>query len=472
MRDFQSPKSPANLILSTGIVIFDTMQEATNDKLERRLGLFQSTVINMIDMVGIGPFVVLPLVISYIGGPGFLAAWIAGALLSFIDAMIWSELGSAYPKAGGSFNFLREAYGKEKWGKLMSFLYVWQTLIQAPLVIASGSIGFAQYAGYLIPLDDITRRIVSGSVVILLTIILYRKIDTIGRIGTLLWVGVILTIGWLIWGGFTHGNMQQPVQELFAIRDFSFLLTAGFGSAMVKTIYSYLGYYNVCHLGSEIKNPAKNIPRSMFLSVAGIAVLYLLMNISVTSVIPWSEAMNSEFIVSTFVEKIYGTTAANWATVMILWIAFASLFAVMLGYSRVPYAAALEGEFFPAFGKLHPTRHFPHIAVLGLGITAFIFSLLFKLADVITAILAMRIIVQFIGQAAGVVLLRRRRAQEGHEIKTWKMPLYPLPVVLAILIWSWVFFSTGIKFMLSGVVVILLGLLVYYIRKKRPTISG
>lgn len=241
---------------------------------------------------------------------------------------------------------------------------------------------------------------------------------------------------------------------------------------MVKTIYSYLGYYNVCHLGSEIKNPAKNIPRSMFLSVAGIAVLYLLMNISVTSVIPWSEAMNSEFIVSTFVEKIYGTTAANWATVMILWIAFASLFAVMLGYSRVPYAAALEGEFFPAFGKLHPTRHFPHIAVLGLGITAFIFSLLFKLADVITAILAMRIIVQFIGQAAGVVLLRRRRAQEGHEIKTWKMPLYPLPVVLAILIWSWVFFSTGIKFMLSGVVVILLGLLVYYIRKKRPTISG
>ncbi len=472
MADFQSPAELLSSNLSTGIVIFEAMQETNNDKLERRLGLFQSTVINMIDMVGIGPFVVLPLVISYIGGPGFLAAWLAGALLSFIDAMIWSELGSAYPKAGGSFNFLREAYGKEKWGKLMSFLYVWQTLIQAPLVIASGSIGFAQYAGYLVPLDDITRRIVSGSVVILLTIILYRKIDTIGKIGTLLWVGVILTIGWLIWGGFTHGNMLQPVNDLINLNDFSFLLTAGFGSAMVKTIYSYLGYYNVCHLGSEIKNPVKNIPRSMFLSVAGIALLYLLMNISVTSVIPWQEAMHSEFIVSTFVERIYGTTAANWATVMILWIAFASLFAVMLGYSRVPYAAALEGEFFPAFGKLHPTRHFPHIAVLGLGITAFVFSLLFKLADVITAILAMRILVQFIGQAAGVVLIRIRNKKQGIEMKTWKMPFYPLPVILAILIWSWVFFSTGIKFMLSGVVVILLGLLVYNIRKKRHTFSG
>lgn len=418
-------------------------------------------------MVGIGPFVVLPLVISYIGGPGFLVAWIAGALLSFMDAMIWSELGSAFPRAGGSFNFLREAYGKEKWGKLMSFLYVWQTLIQAPLVIASGAIGFAQYAGFLIPLDDFSRRLVSGAVVILLTILLYRKIETVGKISTLLWVGVILTLGWLIWGGITHGDLQRPIHEMMQLQDFSFLLTAGFGSAMVKTIYSYLGYYNVCHLGSEIKNPEKNIPRSMFLSVTGIAVLYLLLNISVTSVIPWQEAMNSEFIVSTFVERIYGSTAAKWATVMILWIAFASLFAVMLGYSRVPYAAALEGEFFSIFARLHPTRQFPYVAILGLGITAFVFSLLFKLADVITAILAMRILIQFIGQAVGLVLLRRRKGANGQHLTGWKMPLYPIPVVLAISIWAWVFYSTGITFMLSGLTVIVLGLIAYYTLHSR-----
>lgn len=115
-------------------------------KLQRSLGLFQSSVLNMIDMVGIGPFVTLPMVIGLIGGQ-FLYAWLAGALLSFIDAMIWSELGAAYPLAGGSYNFLKEAYGKKGFGKMISFLYVWQTVIQAPLVAASAAIGFSKYPG-------------------------------------------------------------------------------------------------------------------------------------------------------------------------------------------------------------------------------------------------------------------------------------------------------------------------------------
>ncbi len=431
--------------------------------LERKLGLFHSTVINMIDMVGIGPFVVLPLVIGYMGGPQFLIAWIAGALLSFVDALIWSELGAAYPAAGGSFNFLRKAYGEKTWGRLFSFLYTWQTIIQAPLVIASGAIGFAQYAGYLLPLNEISRRVVSGVVVLLLTALLYRKIETIGKIGTLLWMGVIGTLGWIIWGGITQGDITRPVQEMIADTNISLLCNAGFGAAMVKTIYSYLGYYNVCHLGGEIKNPGKNIPRSMLLSVAGIALLYFLLNISVTSVIPWQEAQNSAFIVSTFFERLYGAGPAQFATLLILWVAFASLFAVMLGYSRIPYAAAKEGEFFKIFSRIHPTRHFPHISLIGLAITAFIFSLLFKLSEVITAILAMRILVQFIGQAVGVVLLRKRY---GTASLPFRMPLYPLPVILAIVIWLWIFYSTGYSFMLAGLTVIASGCIAFLIKAK------
>src|SRR5215217_9177015 len=140
--------------------------------MERKLGLGQATAINMIDMVGIGPFITLPMVIGMMNGAYFLYAWVAGALLSFVDAMIWSELGAAFPRAGGSYNFLKEAYGKNGAGKLMSFLFVWQTMIQAPLVIASAAIGFAAYFSYLVPLTPVTSKLVSGTLVLVMVVLL------------------------------------------------------------------------------------------------------------------------------------------------------------------------------------------------------------------------------------------------------------------------------------------------------------
>ena len=437
-------------------------------KLQRSLGLFQSTVVNMIDMVGIGPFVTLPIVMGLMGGM-FLYAWIAGAVLSLIDAMIWSELGAAYPLAGGSYNFLREAYGKNGMGRMMSFLYVWQTIIQAPLVAASAAIGFSQYLGYLVELGPLQQKLVSAAVIVFVTILLYRKIDSIGKIAVLLWTGVILTIGWIIIGGIANGNFLQPLKDINTDFSWGQLASFLFGQACIKTVYSYLGYYNVCHLGGEIKNPGKNIPRSMFISVMGIAVLYIAMNMSVSSVISWQEIKQwqdagiNTFVVSTFIERLYGYAAANTITVMILWVALASLFAVMLGYSRVPYAAAIDGAFFKVFGKLHPTKNFPYISLLVLAAFAFVFSMLFKMKHVIDGILAMRIMVQFIGQAAGVILLRRRN---GSKHLVYKMPLYPLPVILVIAMWLFIFYATGLTIILSFLIVISSGIVVYFMYAK------
>ncbi len=437
-------------------------------KLQRSLGLFQSTVLNMIDMVGIGPFVTLPIVIGLMGGM-FLYAWIAGALLSLVDAMIWSELGAAYPLAGGSYNFLKEAYGKNGMGRMMSFLYTWQTIIQAPLVAASAAIGFAQYMGYLVHLDAWQQKMVSGAVIILITILLYRKIDSIGKIGVLLWTGVILTLGWIIIGGIAHGNFFQPLKDINAGFSWGQLASFAFGQACIKSVYSYLGYYNVCHLGGEIKDPGKNIPRSMFISVIGIGILYLAMNMSVSSVIPWQEIQslthsgNKDYVVSLFIERLYGHRAAIVVTVMILWVALASLFALLLGYSRIPYAAAKDGAFFKVFAKLHPTKNFPYVSLLVIAALGFVFSLLFRMTDVISGILAMRIIVQFISQAAGVILLRRRN---GTQKLPYKMPLYPLPVIVAILIWILLFSCTGIKSIIFFGIVFGCGLIVYFIQAK------
>ncbi len=432
----------------------------------RRLGLFQSTTLNMIDMVGIGPFVTMPIVMSLIGGM-YLWAWVAGSLLSFFDAMIWSELGAAYPLAGGSYNFLKVAYGEKGLGRMMSFLYVWQTIIQAPLVAASAAIGFAQYFIYLVPMEVWQQKMLSGSVIVFVTFLLYRKIDSIGKIGVMLWIGVVATLGWIIFAGISHGNFLQPILESknsFALKTIASFV---FGQACVKTIYSYLGYYNVCHLGGEIKQPEKNIPKSMFISIIGIAILYLAMNVSVASVIPWQEIKHwidtdtKVFVISTFIERLYGHTAANLITVMILWVALASLFAVMLGYSRVPYAAAADGAFFKIFAKLHPTKNFPYISLLILAAFAFIFSLLFKMKDVISGILAMRIMVQFIGQAIGLILLRKRKAEDNFP---FKMPLYPLPIILAIAMWLFVFYATGIAVISFFAIVLVSGIIVYLMK--------
>ncbi len=435
--------------------------EKNSPKLDRELSLFQATAINMIDMVGIGPFIVLPMVIKIMGGPQFIFAWVAGAIISLVDGMIWAELGAANPKAGGSYNFLKEAYGS-KWGKLLSFLFVWQTLLLAPLVAASGSIGFAQYCTFLYDFSPFQQKIISGFLIVLIVFLLYRKIETIGRISVVLWVAVIITLSWIILGGVTHHTISNnwiPTGNDFSLQ----LFFVALGQASVKTIYSYLGYYNICHLGGEIKNPGKNIPRSIFISVIGITILYIVMNISVVSVIPWQDAQNSSFIVSTFIEKIYGHTSALIATGLVLVVAFSSLFAVLLGYSRIPYAAAADGAFFKIFAKLHPKKHFPYVSLLFLGSLAFVFSMLFKLSTVISAILAMRILVQFIGQAVGVILLRKRK---GTKKLPYKMMLYPLPVIVAIIIWLFIFLSTGIEMIKYAMILISSGIGVFYLVQR------
>jgi fructoselysine transporter len=431
-------------------------------ELKREIGLLQATSINMIDMVGIGPFVMLSLVIQIVGSNLFLWAWIFGAVTALVDGMIWAELGAAYPLAGGSYNFLKAAYGK-KWGPLMSFLFVWQTCLQAPLVVASGAIGFSHYFTFLIPLGEVGRKAVSGTIVVLIVLLLYRNIKTIGKISVFLWAGVIITMLWIIISGFTHRQVPYSFMPSGDQSMFSWSFALLLGQASGKTIYAYLGYYNVCHLGGEIRDPGRNIPRSIFISIICIAILYLCMNLSVVGVIPWQEAMHSDFAISSFMEKIYGHRTAMIATGLVLWVAFASLFAVVLGYSRVPYAAAVDGEFFPFFARLHPTKSFPYISLLFIGAIGFLFSIQLRLDQAISAILAMRILVQFVAQAVGVVMLRRR---EGTAHLPFKMWLYPLPVILSVVIWLYVWGTTG-RFALYGLGLAMMGVIVFFLTRGR-----
>ncbi len=444
-------------------------------KLERGLGLLEATSLNMTFMVGIGPFVVIPMVIKAMGGPGSLLAWTAGAALALFDGCIWAELGAAMPQAGGSYVYLREAYGPERWGRLLSFLFIWQTLFQGPLSIASGALGFADYSTYLTGKSSRVaeavaafgshgRNVIAAVIVLVVVALLYRRIAEIGRISIIFSTVVIGTILWIIFGGATHVDAHHLFNSSATRWDFSpWLFLAALGHGTVETVYSYLGYYNVCNLGGEMKNPEKNIPRAIFISILCITALYLAMQTSILAVIPAREAAEAQAIASLFIERLYGGRWASLVTALILVTALGSVFAAMLGYSRVPYAAAADGNFLSIFARLHPTKHFPYVSLLALGGAALIFCLALSLAQAIRSILAMRCIIQFIAQGVGLVLLRRRWAGARLPFRMW---LYPLPVVIATVGWAGLFIATGKRPMLASLAAAAAGIVVYLGRAR------
>ena len=188
----------------------------------------------------------------------------------------------------------------------------------------------------------------------------------------------------------------------------------GLGSAMLIATYDYWGYYNVCFLGDEVKDPGKTIPRALLLSILLVGCLYVLMNVSILGVVPWQEMTHTGqsnrglYVVSVFMQRIYGTWAANVVTALVMWTAFASVFSLLLGYSRVPYAAALDNNYFQVFARVHPQHRFPYVSLLALGGVAVMFCFL-ALADVIAALVVIRITLQFLVQAIGLIVLRIRR---------------------------------------------------------------
>jgi len=423
--------------------------------------LWQATALNMSNMIGIGPFITIPALMSTIngGGPQCMLGWIVALLIALPDGLIWAELGAAMPKSGGSYVFLREGFGREKWGRFMAFLFIWQFILSGPMEIGSGFIGMKQYLGFLfggLP-PAATQAIVVG-VGVLLFALLYRQITSIGKITISLWIGTMLTVLAVIFSGVGHFDSKIAFDFPPGAFAFGAGFVGGLGAAARIGVYDYLGYYDVCYIGEEVRDPGKVIPRSIILSLVGVAAIYLLMNLSIVGVIPWRTFLQTPGsdpapIASMFMERIWGKSAATIFTFMILWTACASVFALMLGYSRVPYAAAQDGCFFSAFGRLHPTRNFPHLSLILMTGLAIAFSFV-NLTVLIDALLTTRILVQFIGQIGAVMLLRRLKPASEMPFRMW---LYPLPALLALVGWVFLFCTTEPKLLLGSLVALLLG---------------
>jgi len=432
-------------------------------QLERRLTVFNATTINMANMVGIGPFIAIALILKSLGGPQAYLAWLVGVVIAIADGLVVAELGAALPASGGTYVFLREGFGPQRWGRMLAFLFVWQVLFAGPLEIATGNIGLVQYLRVFWPdISDMEGKFLAAGICVFLVFALYRRIGSIAKIMAWLWAVMLLTTGWVIVSGLMSFDAKLAFDlpaDAWKI-DWNFFQGLGKGSAEV--LYLFLGYYQVCYLGGEVKNPGKTIPRAVIYSVLAVAVIDIAISFSFIGVVPWREAMESQFLGATFVERVYGSWAAQVLAGLIVVTAFASIFALLLGYSRVPYAAAKDGIFFRWLGELHPTKGFPHRSLLLIGAGAVVASF-FSLEDVIAALMAARILIQFIGHTVALFLIRANRPDIE---RPFQMPLYPLPALISMVGYLYVFVALGTKFMAFGVGTLLLGLVVYMIAAK------
>ncbi len=453
-----------------------------DEHLVRGLSLAGATALNMIDVIGVGPFITIPIIISAMGGPQAMLGWVFGALFALCDGLCWAELGAAMPESGGSYRYLQVMFGPRKLGRLLSFLFIWQLSFSAPLSIASGCLGFAQYASFLLPGLErpwltyhrvllAPATLVAIGTVAFIVFLLYRGVVQIEKISKLLWIGVMGTMAWIIFAGLTHFQASRAFDFPPGAFHLSKAFFLGLGSAMLIADYDFWGYYNITFLGGEVRDPERNIPRALVISIVVVGILYIVMNVSILGVMPWRELMKSAqsdtryYVVATMMERLYGHWAGVLIALLIMWTAFASVFSLLLGYSRVPYAAARDGNYFRVFGTLQPKHKFPSVSLLALGGVAMLACFL-RLADVIAALVIIRILLQFLVQIAGLLWWRYRHPEAPRPFRMW---LYPLPAVLAFSGFLYVLVSRphALQEIRYALVILMAGLVIYLFRARR-----
>ena len=450
--------------------------------------------LNVIGMVGVGPFVTLSLIVAAMGGPQAMLGWVLGAALSLCDGMVWSELGTTYPEAGGSYAYLKHLYGERGLGRVFSFLYAWQILFSSPLSIASGCIGFSQYVSFFVPnaaqpIFSVSMLgvpfVLSGQTLIamgacaLALIVLYRSIIAIDKIVRWLGVVVVLTLVFIIFAGFTHFNPKIAFDFPSGAFELNNAFFMGLGAGLLVAAYDYGGYYSACFLGAEVRDPQRTIPRAVLGSVAIVGTLYLLMNVSVLGVLPWREMVQETgntharmFTMAVFIERLYGHIAAGVTVILIAIAALCSVLALLLGQSRIPYAAARDGNFPAWFGAIHPKLRMPHHALLWLGAITMV-CCIFRLQEVITALVVIRILFQFLLQGIAVLLPKHQRER---RVRGFRMPLYPIPALLALGGFLFILFSRPNfhREIRTAALILLAGLIVYGVRflSHKPRADG
>ncbi len=399
----------------------------------------------MLEMIGVGPFITLPLVIAAAGYRLSVWAWVLGAAIAVADGLVWAELGAAFPRAGGSYAFLREIYGPDRAGNWLSFLYVWQLSFSAPLSIASGCIGLASFLAWFWPgLDTApiawlpavhTSNFAAAAACLLVTALLYRNLSSVTRLAWVLFAGVLTAIAGVIVSGFAQasamGGWHMPVSP----RPRGGAGDCRAGARHADCDVRLLGLLQH-HVSGQRGAAAGEDDSAGDSAVSGVCCSVLRDDesggtASVRDAAKGAMQRADGTARLQLVADIAGSAFGIWAgwvmAALVMWTAFASVFSLLLGYSRVPYAAARDGNYFRFLAAVHPKHGIPHRSLVALGVVATAFCF-FSLQQVITMLVVTRILLQFFLQQIGVMVLRVKQPELD---RPFRIPLYPLPPLFA-----------------------------------------
>jgi len=448
---------------------------------DRKFGLLHAISLNTLMMFGTGPFITIPFCIasSDPAGPQALIGYAVAGLACVCDSFIWAELGALYPLSGGSYIYAQKCLGN-KWGRYVSFLFLWQLLATGPMEIASGFIAIAQYIAYVTQNYTYEHHsLIAFAFCITCIFHLYRDMSDVGTTAVILWVGMCGAIIFTVVAGFSHANTEYLA--IPNIPDKTVLIWS-LGNAARFGIYDFTGYYDVNFIGKEVKDPTRTIPLAGIWTCCIVCIVYFLTYLAVMVYLPWDPAVGgyvglvegdgnaAAYIMSTFCENMFGRNFATFFTFVVIYCIYGSCFSLMLGFAQIPYAASKAGMFLDVFGHEHATKGFADYSLLFMGSCTCIFCFV-DLAIVIEGMMTTTIITMFLSNSLSLVY--HRWTQPECE-RPYKMPFYPWPVVVQVLMFSFIFltsdnwiFTGGNPLLELGLLFLFIGSLVFLIQSKK-----
>ncbi len=426
---------------------------AESHSLEKQFSLPAAVAIIVGQVIGVGIFLVPAGMAKSLGSPFWLGAvWIAVSLMTLCGALCYAELAARFPEAGGSYVYLREAFGKGT-----AFLYGWMVmLVLDPGLTAIFGVGFAAYFSFLVPMPETARPWVSIAVVVIIGAISiagtrigtgFLKVLTFIKIGTLLFIVVY---------GFGSGSGDwSNLTPFYSVPEDMYAAMAG---GLTGAFFAFAGWWEVTRIAGEVKDPKRNVPLTLIAGVVMLSVLYIAVSFVFMYLVPAGSVTNDEAFAALAGTALFGEMGGRIFALIVVFSIVGTLFAYIIASPRVYYAMARDGLFFTSVGAVHPKLGTPHRATIIQVVLASVLILTGSFDQILSYFFFM--VILFVGIAVAGLAVIRKQPFEGY-----RTPLYPLPMVVYVLLTVVMLYFVGMQNPVQtavGVGIVLLGIPVYY----------